>query len=255
MAALCALACTAAGHAGRCIDWLQGLTHAAVASFLPAPRALRGGAPAGRGCGVAGRGLDAAPGPRAWQQRGAVDQRRRRRDGVRPRADAADALARGNALPAPGPRGLWGGVEPLAADAPRAGRGRARACRYQLPLAYAGAAAHPDLHLARGALPLRRAIRAHGRGRSLDLRQLAPAPCGEQGQRGAHPSRGGHHRHGGVLAVRLREGAAARAMADGSLEPRDRSATAHRGRPALAGDACCRSAAADRRPARGTGGP
>jgi hypothetical protein len=181
MATLCALARAVAGRAGRRPDRLQELIRCGC-------RAPSSSSP----CCSTWRALQAevaALPAEAWvahpdgvtrQQRGAADQRRRRRNGFRPRADAADALARGHALPAPGVGRLRRGLEPLAADAPSARRDRARACRHQLPLAQAGAAAHSGLHLAGGALPLRRAIGAHGRGRGLDLRQLAPAPCGER---------------------------------------------------------------------------
>jgi hypothetical protein len=63
-------------------------------------------------------------------------------------------------------------------------------------------------------------------------------------RRGAHPSGRRHHRHGGLLAARLRADAAARAMADGDLGPSSASPDLlHRARSALTGDAGRRGAA------------
>jgi hypothetical protein len=107
-----------------------------------------------------------------------------------------------------------------------------------------------------GALPLRRAVGAHGRGRGLDLRQLAPAPRGEQGQRtsGSTSSRTppARRRSGSSPAGRPPPREQWQHAWPGT--PRRSSATAHRGRPALAGDAGRRGAVAGRRPAGRAGG-
>ena len=83
-------------------------------------------------------------------------------------------------------------ARPRPADAYRAARRRAAACRHPVLLAHAHARAYSGLHQSRHPLPLRQRARPHGRRRGVDVRQLAAAPGRQRDRHAAHPS---HLRH------------------------------------------------------------
>ena len=91
-----------------------------------------------------------------------------------------------------------------------------RARRHSLSLVFSRAHARADRHAPRGAVHLRRRTRAHGGGRDLDLRQLAPASGRESHRLGAHSSRRRHLGQRRVLGARGAERAGRRASCSGA---------------------------------------